>query len=99
MPEMNNWSTHVFHQYVIKIKDGRRDEIHKVLKSEGIPSMVYYPIPLHLQKAYAYLGYEKGALPVSENLCKEVLALPIHTELTAEAQEYIISSLKMAINS
>ena len=99
IPEMNNWSTHVFHQYVIKIKDGKRDEIQKVLKREGIPSMVYYPIPLHLQKAYEYLGYEKGALPVSEHLCKEVLALPIHTELTAEAQDYIISKLIKAINS
>jgi UDP-2-acetamido-2-deoxy-ribo-hexuluronate aminotransferase len=61
--------------------------------------MIYYPSPLHLQKAYKYLGYKSGDFPVSENLCLEVLALPVHTELTLQEQEYIVSTVIQSINS
>lgn len=89
IPVKNSSSTHVYHQYTITIKSGSRDELKKYLESKGIPSMIYYPVPVHLQKAYAYLGYKKGAFPVSEKLSEQVLSLPMHTELTNEQLEYI----------
>ncbi len=87
-------STHVFHQYTLKIKDGRRDELKNYLASKGIPSMVYYPVPLHLQKAYQDWGGKAGDFPVSEQLCKEVLSLPMHTELEEEQLNYITNTVK-----
>jgi len=95
-PGRKNYSTHAFNQYVIRIKG--REKVQELLKASGIPTMVYYPSPLHLQKAYAYLGYRQGDLPVSEMLCDEVLALPIHTEITNEQQEYIIHTLAKIIS-
>ena len=88
---------HTYNQYVIRLKC--RNEIKESLKKFGVPSMVYYPSPLHLQKAYAYLGYKQGDFPVSEMLCNEVLALPVHTELMYQEQEFIISSLSKSIDS
>lgn len=96
-PAENNWSKHTYNQYVIKLEN--RDQIKELLKTAGIPSMIYYPSPIHLQKAYAYLGYKKGDFPVAEELCSEVLALPVHTEITSKEQEYIISTLIQSINS
>lgn len=86
-------STHVFHQYTLKIADGKRDALKNHLAEKGIPSMVYYPFPLHFQKAYQTNRFPIGSLPVSEQLCKEVLSLPIHTEMTEEVQDYIINSI------
>ena len=81
-------STHVFHQYTLLIKNGRRDELKTYLKEKGIPSMIYYPLPLYKQEAYkAY--FTKDSLPVTENLCASVLSLPIHTEMTQETLSYI----------
>ena len=87
-------STHVFHQYTLKVENGKRDELKTYLQEKGIPSMVYYPYPLHFQKAYQSDRFPKGSLPVSENLCEEVLSLPIHTEMNSEIQDYIIDSIK-----
>jgi dTDP-4-amino-4,6-dideoxygalactose transaminase len=95
-PGRKNYSTHAFNQYIIRIKG--REKVQELLKASGIPTMVYYPSPLHLQKAYAYLGYRQGDLPVSEMLCDEALALPIHTEITNEQQEYIIHTLAKIIS-
>lgn len=86
-------STHVFHQYTLKVKGGRRDELKEYLASKSIPSMVYYPVPLHLQEAYQGWGYKKGDFPVSEQLCQEVLSLPMHTELKEEQLTYIIKTI------
>ena len=97
IPSQSNFSTHVFHQYVIRVTGISRDKLKDELQSAGIPSMVYYPSPLHLQKAFAYLGYHEGDFPVAEKLCREVLALPIHTELLREEQEQIVSKLKEII--
>jgi UDP-2-acetamido-2-deoxy-ribo-hexuluronate aminotransferase len=94
IPFRSDFSTHVFHQYVIRVTGKPRDEVKNALKAAGIPSMVYYPSPLHLQKAFVYLGYTEGDFPVAEKLCNEVLALPIHTELQREEQEQIVSKLK-----
>jgi len=96
-PLRKSYSSHVYNQYVIRIKN--REKVREKLKESGIPTMVYYPSPLHLQKAYEYLGYKKGDFPVSEMLCDDVLALPIHTEITKEQQEYIIHTLAKIINS
>jgi dTDP-4-amino-4,6-dideoxygalactose transaminase len=95
-PAEMQWSKHTYNQYVIRI--GERDKLIDKLKEMAIPTMVYYPSPLHLQKAYAYLGYKSGDLPVSEKLCKEVLALPIHTEITPQEQEQVINALVKLIN-
>jgi UDP-2-acetamido-2-deoxy-ribo-hexuluronate aminotransferase len=95
-PGRKEYSTYTFNQYVIRIQN--RDRVQERLKELGIPSIVYYPSPLHLQKAYKYLGYRKGDFPISEKLCKEVLALPLHTEITKEQQEYIIHNLAKSIS-
>ncbi len=87
-------STHVFHQYTLRVKDGKREALRLFLDAKQIPAMVYYPIPLHLQKAYADPRYKQGDFPVSEQLCAEVLSLPMHTELTMEQLEYITDSVR-----
>lgn len=98
IPERNPQSTHVFHQYTIKIKEGKeiRDNLRKSMSEKGIPTMIYYPIPLHLQKAFATEGIGNGSFPVSEKLCDSVLSLPIHTEMTEEMVLYITVNLKLS---
>ena len=93
IPARASYSTHTFHQYTIKVLK-KRDELQKFLATKGIPSMVYYPMPLHLQEAYRYLGYQKGDFPVSEKLSEQVLSLPMHTELTEEQLNYIVSAIR-----
>ena len=88
IPGRDPKSTHIFHQYTLVTRINR-DELKKYLQDNGIPSMIYYPVPLHLQKAYQYLGYKEGDFPVTENLCKSVISLPIHTELVDEELQYI----------
>lgn len=78
-------STHTFHQYTLKVRGIDRNALQKHLAEHGIPAMIYYPVPLHLQEAFEHLGYAKGDFPVTEQLCHEVISLPMHTELT-EAQ-------------
>jgi len=87
-------STHIFHQYTIKVKDGRRDALRKHLELAGIPSMIYYPGPLHMQKAYRYLGYGDEDFPVTSALCKEVLSLPMHPDMEKEQAGYIIHNVR-----
>ena len=90
------WTHHTYNQYVIKLNG--RDKIRELLKETGVPTMIYYPSPLHLQKAYSYLEYKTGDFPVAEKLCREVLALPVHTEITPQEQEYVVNSLIQLIN-
>ena len=94
IPERQANSTHVFHQYTLKIKDGLRDDLKQYLSEKGIPSMVYYPMPLHHQKAYQQIGKIVGDLRISTQLCKEVLSLPIHTEMDDEQLIYITETIK-----
>jgi dTDP-4-amino-4,6-dideoxygalactose transaminase len=89
VPERTDFSSHIFHQYTIKVKNGRRDELKKYLEAKNIPSMVYYPGPLHTQKAYGYLGYSEEDFPVTTTLCKEVLSLPMHPNMEREQIDYI----------
>ena len=82
---------HVFHQYVVRAK--RRDELRQFLSDRKIGTEIYYPIPLHLQPVFAYLGYREGDLPVSEQASKEVLALPMFPELTESEQKWVVESM------
>jgi dTDP-4-amino-4,6-dideoxygalactose transaminase len=93
IPKTSENSTHVYHQYTLRIKDNRRDKMREALQKKGIPSMVYYPIPLHLQKAYYTNESHRKDLPVSEKLSMEVLSLPIHTEMTDEMVSIIIENV------
>ena len=87
-------STHVFHQYTLRVPHGRRDALKAFLAERGIPSMIYYPVPLHLQKAYANECQGKGPFPVAERLSGEVLSVPMHTELDLATQEFIADSIR-----
>ena len=88
-------STHVFHQYTLKLsKEINRESLRNHLAGKGVPSMVYYPIPLHLQQAFQTDVLKEGDFPISEELCEVVLSLPIHTEMTTEESDYIISALR-----
>lgn len=93
VPERSLFSTHIFHQYTLKLKSGKRDKLKEHLQSLKIPSMVYYPVPLHVQNAYKYLGYKEGDFPVTEKLCSEVISLPMHPDLDREQLDYITSGV------
>lgn len=82
---------HIHHQYVIRVP--QRDELRSFLKERGVSTEVYYPVPLHLQKCFAYLGYAEGDLPEAEKAAKEVLALPMFPEMEAEEQKYVVDSI------
>jgi len=86
-------STHVFHQYTLVTKDLDRDELQKFLTAKNIPAMVYYPVPMHLQKAYQNPRYKEGDFPVTEKLSKSVISLPMHTEMDEEQLKFITSSI------
>jgi len=98
VPERISYSSHIFHQYTIRVKNGRRDELKKFLSSKNVPSMIYYPGPLHMQEAYKYLGYTENDFPVTTTLCKEVLSLPMHPDMEQEQLDYIIFSILQFFN-
>jgi len=87
-------STHVFHQYTLRIEGDRRDALQKHLADRGVPSMVYYPLPLYRQEAFKEFGGPDFVLPITERLCASVLSLPIHTEMDEQTQDYIIQGVK-----
>lgn len=92
VPVRASQSSHVFHQYTLKITDGRRDGFRDHMSKHGVPTMIYYPLPVHFQQAYLHYGYKKGDFPTAERLCNEVVSLPIHTEMAAEEQQFIIDT-------
>jgi dTDP-4-amino-4,6-dideoxygalactose transaminase len=94
LPHRVSYSTHAFHQYTIQVHGVDRDEFKLYLDKCGIPSMIYYPVPLHLQKAYRQPGIELGAFPVTEKLSKTVLSLPIHTEMDEAQLNYICTIIR-----
>lgn len=93
IPARNAQSSHVFHQYTLRLIDINRNALQEALAALGIPSMIYYPIPLHMQKAYQDPRYQEGDFPVAERLASCVLSLPMHTELDDEQLAYIANSL------
>jgi dTDP-4-amino-4,6-dideoxygalactose transaminase len=94
IPVIDNKSTHIFHQYTLKLNSVKREDLIVFLKNKGIPAMVYYPIPLHLQKAYNKEGLKNDDFPITMELCNSVLSLPIHTEMSEDQLNYIIASVK-----
>lgn len=93
-PQRQKNSTHVFHQYTIKVSDGKRDGLKQFLQDNGIQTMVYYPRPLQRQQAFRGIVRYGDNLDISEQLSNEVLSIPMHTELTEETQQYIIDKIK-----
>jgi dTDP-4-amino-4,6-dideoxygalactose transaminase len=91
-PKVAPFSSHSYHQYTLLVKNGKRDGLKKFFDEKGIPNMVYYPVPLHQQKAFDIYKTEQH-YPVTESLCNEVLSLPMHTELTEEQLELITSTV------
>ena len=92
------YSTHVFHQYTLQTKNIDRFAMKDFLAAKNIPAMVYYPVPLHLQKAYADKRYKEGDFPVTEKLCASVISLPIHTEMDDEMLKYICDGVLEFVN-
>lgn len=91
-PVRVKYSTHVFHQYTLRVE--KRDELKKFLESKSVPTMIYYPVPLHFQNAYRRAEFGPGSFPVTEALSKTVISLPIHTEMTDEEMAYITQTIK-----
>jgi dTDP-4-amino-4,6-dideoxygalactose transaminase len=98
IPERAPFTTHIFHQYTLRIDGGRRNDLRECLENEGIPSMIYYPVPLHMQKAYLHLGYSPDDFPVTSRLSAEVLSLPMHTEMDEEQLAYITGCIRSKFN-
>jgi len=92
------YSTHVFHQYTLVLTNVDRNELQSYLASKEIPAMIYYHVPLHMQKAYIDPRYKEGDFPVTEKLCSSVISLPMHTELDDEQLKYITDSVLEFIN-
>ena len=97
IPGREAHSTHVFHQYTLRVVGANRDALRQALADKGIPAMIYYPVPLHQQKAYLDPRYKDGDFPIAEKLAACVLSLPMHTELDEEQLAYITSSVNSFI--
>jgi len=97
IPVRNAHSTHVFHQYTLRFDSAQRPLLQKALEEKGIPAMIYYPVPLHLQKAYKNERYKEGDFPIAEKLCDCVLSLPMHTELSEEQLRFIVDNVDLVI--
>lgn len=91
-------TTHVFHQYTLQLNGVDRNKLREHLMSKDIPAMIYYPIPLHMQKAYTDPRYKQGDFPITEQLCSCVISLPMHTELSEDQLKYITTSVLEFIN-
>jgi dTDP-4-amino-4,6-dideoxygalactose transaminase len=90
-------SRHIFNQYVIRVP--RRNELQNWLKEKGIGTEVYYPVPMHLQDCFSYLGYKAGAFPESERAANETLALPVYPELSDEQAQAVVAQVKAFMGS
>ncbi len=93
LPFVRTGARHIFHQFVIRVGDGRRDALREHLRARGVGTDVYYPVPLHLQECFAFLAYKEGDFPIAEAAAQETLALPVYPELTADQQDYVVSSV------
>ena len=98
VPQRQSNSSHVFHQYTLKVKNGKRNKLQKYLAEVGIPSMIYYPLPLYKQEAFQHFFSADFKLDNTEQLCDEVLSLPIHTEMNIEHINFICNTIKTFFN-
>ena len=96
-PRISSGHTHVYHQYTVKVNGRIRNKLISFLKKQGIPTMIYYPLPLHLQPAFKYLGYKKGDFSEAERIAVAVLSLPIYPELKQKEQNYIVGKINAFI--
>lgn len=94
LPCVGVGNTHIYHQYTVRVPDGRRDALQKHLAGLGVQSAIYYPLSLHQQEAYRSLGYNEGDLPVSERATREVLSLPVHPQLHEDQVEHVAASVR-----
>ncbi len=94
LPSEQSYSTHVYNQFTIRVKDGQRDDLQAFLKANKIPTTVYYPLPIHQQAAFRNISRIGGNLSNSEDLCDSVLSLPMHTELDYDQLNYIVEQIK-----
>lgn len=92
-PLVPEYTTHIYHQYVLRLNTSSKKLIEH-LRSKNIDARIYYPIPLHLQKCFKYLGYKKGAFPESEKAALQTVAIPVHPDLTQDEKEHIVSSIR-----
>lgn len=93
LPQIRPGADSTWHQYVIHVKNGQRDNLANYLKDKGVGTIIHYPIPPHLSKAYQYLGYKKGDFPIAEQYANEVLSLPIYNGMTKDEQKYVIDMI------
>jgi UDP-2-acetamido-2-deoxy-ribo-hexuluronate aminotransferase len=93
IPKRQLNSTHVFHQYTLIVKEGKRDQLKAYLQDRGVPSMVYYPLPLYAQQAFQNDRYKPEDFPISQQLCASVLSLPIHTEMDEGQLRFITAPI------
>ena len=98
LPSKQPYSSHVYNQFTIRVKSGKRDELQAFLKDKKVPTIIYYPIPVHQQAAFRDISRIGGNLSISENLCNSVLSLPMHTELDSEQLSYIVEQIKSFFN-
>lgn len=92
IPSVKPNSHHIFHQYTIRLQ--KRDLVYEKLKESGVETIIYYPIPIHLQKAFDYLNCKSNSLPVTEKICNEILSLPVYPDIQKDDQEYIVEVIK-----
>jgi dTDP-4-amino-4,6-dideoxygalactose transaminase len=84
----------IVNQYTVRVSGGKRDALREHLTAAGVGSSVYYPVPLHLQECFAYLGYREGQFPESERACREVLSLPVFPELSEAQMDYVARTVR-----
>jgi len=94
-PYEADYAKHVYHLYVIRVVKEGRDKLREELKSKGIATGIHYPIPLHLQPAYSYLGYKEGDFPITEKTSQEIISLPMFAELDEEQINEIVKLIKI----
>lgn len=98
-PFVREGCRHIFNQFVVRVPDGSRDKLAAHLGARNVGTAIYYPVPLHLQECFAFLGYKAGDFPVSERAARETLALPVYPELTVEQQQHVVDSIRGFFNN